>query len=75
MFRAAPDARYWKRLWSVQLMIIGAAFAGISSVVPMIFGGSPWVIEHPYLFCAICGGLNIGAIAGRLIDQPWIPDR
>ena len=73
MLRAAPDARYWRHLWSVQLMVIGALFAGISSVVPMVFGGTPWVIEHPYLFCAICGGLNVGAIVGRLLDQTSVP--
>lgn len=70
----APDAKYWRHLWSVQAMIFGAFFTGASSVVPMLWGGTPWVIEHPYLFTGIVGGLNILAIAGRLVDQD-VPDR
>lgn len=72
MLRLVPDAAHWRRLWSVQLMIIGAAFAGLSSIVPMTFGGTPWVIEHPYWFTAIVMGFNIGGVAGRLVDQPWL---
>ena len=72
--RLVPDAKHWRRLWSVQLMILGALFTGVSSVVPMVFGGSPWVIEHPYGFCAIMGVLNVGAIVGRLVDQPNVPE-
>lgn len=68
-----PDAHQWRRMWSVQLMIVGALFAGLSNIVPMVFGGSPWVIEHPYLFCGIVGVLNVGAILGRLVDQPNVP--
>ena len=73
-FQAAPEAKYWHRLWSVQLLILGAAFTGLSSIVPMIFGANAFAVNHPYWFCIIVAGLNIGAIAGRLVDQPRIPD-
>jgi hypothetical protein len=67
--RWAPDAKHWARLWSVQAMMVGAFFSGASSVVPMLWGGSPWVISHPFAFAGIVGGINILAIAGRLADQ------
>lgn len=73
--RLVPEAKHWNRLWSIQLMIVGAAFTGLSYVVPMIFGGVPWAIEHPYWFCAIVVGFNIGGIVGRLVDQPNVTDQ
>jgi len=70
--RLAPDAKYWARLRSVQLLIFGAAFSGIASVLG-VFGGLPWVQEHPYAFLAIAAVVNVGALAGRLVDQPNVP--
>jgi hypothetical protein len=72
--RWAPDARYWRRLWSVQLMIVSAFFSGVSSIVPTIWGGTPWVVEHPFVFVSVVGVLNVLAIAGRLVDQGNVPD-
>ena len=69
-----PDAKHWRRLWSVQLMIASAFFGGASSVVPMLWGGSPFAVDHPFYFAGIMGVLNVGAIVGRLVDQPNVPE-
>lgn len=73
-FRLAPDAKYWRHLWSVQLMAVSAAFSGVASVLGA-FGGLPWVQHHPFTFCGIAAGVNIMAIVGRLVDQPGVPNQ
>lgn len=70
--RPAPDAKYWRHLWSVQLLIIGAAFSGVASVIGA-FGGLQFAQDHPFLFCGIAAGVNILALGARLIDQRDIP--
>ena len=70
----APDARYWHRLRSVQLMIFGAAFTGIASVLG-VFGGLQIVQDHPVAFLLIAAVVNVLAIAGRLVDQPDVPSQ
>lgn len=72
MFSFAPDAKYWRHLWSVQLIILGAAFTGFASVLGA-FGMLPWAQSHPFLFLAIAAFVNIAALAGRLVDQPNVP--
>lgn len=72
-FEWARDAKYWRRLWSVQFLIIGMAFTGLTSVVPMLFGASPFAVNHPYAFCVVVMVLNIGTLATRLVDQPSVP--
>ena len=69
----APDAKYWARLHSVQLIILGATFSGIASVLG-VFGGLPWVQELPFAVLAIAAAVNVGALAGRLVDQPIVPN-
>ena len=69
----APDAKYWHRLRSVQLLILGAVFSGVASVLG-VFGGLQIVQDHPWAFLVIAAIVNIGALAGRLVDQPSIPN-
>ena len=72
-WRWAPDAKYWRRLRSVQLILIGAAFSGIASVLG-VFGGLEIVQNHPYAFLCVAAVVNIAALAGRLVDQPGVPN-
>ena len=72
MLRAAPDAKSWRKLWSVQILIVGAAFSGIASVFGSL-GGLEIVQDHPFAFLFLAAVVNILAIAGRLIDQPNVP--
>jgi hypothetical protein len=71
--RAAPDAKYWRRLRSVQLMIIGAAFSGIASVLGVL-GGLQLVQDHPFAFLGVAAVVNVLALGSRLIDQPSVPN-
>ena len=70
--RAAPDAKYWRHLWSVQVLLVGAAFSGIASVLGA-FGGLQWAQDHPFIFCGIAAGVNVLALGARLIDQRDVP--
>jgi len=67
--RLTPDAKYWRRLWSIQLMIFGAAFSGIASVLG-VFGGLQIVQDHPVAFLLVAAVVNVLAISARLVDQP-----
>lgn len=67
-----PDWKQAPKFWSVQLIILGAAFTGIASVIGA-FGGSLWVQNHPFAFLAIAAFVNIMALAGRIVDQPNVP--
>jgi hypothetical protein len=69
----APDAKYWNRLWSVRFMILGAACAGMGSVLG-VFGGLLWVQNHPFAFLTIAGVLNVLALGSRLVDQKDVPN-
>ena len=71
-FHLTPDAKYWRRLWSIQLMIFGAAFSGIASVLG-VFGGLQIVQDHPVAFLLIAAVINVLAIVGRLADQSNVP--
>lgn len=71
--RFVPDAKYWRRLWSVQIMIVGAVFTGIASVLGA-FGGLQIVQDHPWAFLGVAAAVNVLAIAGRLVDQPGVPN-
>lgn len=73
-FHAAPDAKYWHRLWSIQLGAASLFFSSASNVVPMLWGGSPFAVDHPFYFTGIVGALGAAAIVGRLVDQPNVPD-
>ena len=70
----AADAKYWRRLRSVQLMIFGAVFTGIASVLG-VFGGLQIVQDHPVAFLLTAAVVNVLAIAGRLVDQPDVPNK
>jgi hypothetical protein len=72
MFKAAPDAKFWWKLWSVQILIIGAVFSGIASVLGAL-GGLQIVQDHPIAFLLVAAVVNVLAIAGRLVDQPLVP--
>lgn len=72
-FRAAPDAKYWRRLWSVRFMIIGAAFNGVASVVWGL-GYLPWMQDHMIIMMLIAAGVNVIALAARLVDQENVPN-
>lgn len=70
--RFAPDAKYWRRLWSVRFLLVGAAFTGVASVLG-VFGGQLWVQDHPFLFIEIAGIVNVLALGSRLVDQKTVP--
>jgi hypothetical protein len=67
-----PDWKQAPKFWSVQLIVLGAVFSGIASVLG-VFGGLPWVQNHPFLFLGIAAIVNVAALAGRLVDQPNVP--
>lgn len=69
----APDAKYWKRLWSVRFLIIGTAFSGVSSAF-FIFGYWPAAQNHPFAFVGIGALINVLALTSRLVDQRDIPN-
>jgi hypothetical protein len=68
----APDAKYWHRMWSVQLGIISALGFGLMSALPVL---GNWAQEHPRLFLATMSVASVVAVLSRLLDQPGIPDR
>lgn len=72
MLQAAPDAKSWRKLWSVQILIVGAAFSGVASVLGAV-GGLEIVQAHPFAFLFVAAVVNVVAIAGRLVDQPSVP--
>jgi len=72
-FRAAPDAKYWHRLWSVRFLIIGAAFNGVASVV-WALGYLPWMESHPMTLMLVGAGVNVAALTARLVDQENVPN-
>jgi hypothetical protein len=59
------------QMYSVQLLILGAAFSGVASVLS-VFGYLPWVQQHPFAFLGIAAVVNVLALAGRLVDQPKV---
>ena len=67
-----PDWRQAHKFWSVQLIVLGAIFTGVASVLGA-FGGSLWVQDHPFAFLGIAAAVNVAALAGRLVDQPNVP--
>lgn len=56
----------------MQILIIGAAFSGVASVLGAL-GGLEVVQNHPFAFLFVAAVVNVVAIAGRLIDQPHVP--
>ena len=69
MFQLIPDWKKAHHFWSVQLIILGAAFTGFASVLGA-FGILPWAQQHPFAYLGIAAVVNIAALAGRLVDQP-----
>lgn len=69
MFQLIPDWKKAHHFWSVQLIVLGAVFTGIASVLGA-FGILPWAQAHPFAYLAIAAVVNVAALAGRLVDQP-----
>lgn len=70
--RLAPDAKHWKRLWSVQASLVGAGLTGVGSILGA-FGGLPWVVEHPFAFAGITAVVFMAAAGVRLLAQDDLP--
>jgi hypothetical protein len=73
-FRLTPDAKHWRQLWSIQAQAAALFFTGVASVAPMLWGGAPFAVNHPFYFAGIIGVLNSLGILGRVLDQPNVPD-
>ena len=56
----------------MQLIILGAAFSGVASVLG-VFGGLQIVQDHPVAFLLTAAIVNVFALAGRLVDQSKVP--
>ena len=63
-----PDAKYWHRLASVQVSLVGAALSGLWAATPAF-----QYLMPPIWFACTCVVISIGVVAARLIDQPSIP--
>lgn len=63
-----PDARYWHRLASVQVSIVGAALSGLWAAIPAF-----QYLLPPIPFACVCVIVSILVVIVRLIDQPSIP--
>jgi len=63
-----PDAKYWHRLWSVRISLLGAALSGLWAAVPAF-----QYLVKPIPFICISVGISLAVVAARLLDQPSIP--
>lgn len=62
------DAKYWHRLWSVRISLLGAAFTGLWAALPAFQAA-----VSPIHFALACVGVSIATVLLRLLDQPSIP--
>lgn len=69
--KLAPEAKHWRKLWSVQLNLAAAGLAGVGGILS-VFGGLQWVQDHPIAFCFIVAWVNMAAVGARLIDQSYL---
>jgi len=63
-----PDAKYWHRLASVQISLVGALFSGLWAAIPAF-----QYLMPPLWFAVTCVTVSILVVIARLIDQPSIP--
>jgi hypothetical protein len=66
--RLAPEAKHWRKLWSVQVSLAGAGLTGVGSILGA-FGGLPWVVSHPFAFAGITSLVFMAAAGLRMLDQ------
>ena len=63
-----PDAKYWHRLWSVRISLLGAAFTGLWAALPAFQN-----TINPIHFALLCVAVSIATVVLRLLDQPSVP--
>ena len=66
--RLDPDAKYWHRLWSVRISLIGAAFTGLWTAMPAFQS-----VLRPVHFAFACVLISVATVMLRLLDQPSVP--
>ncbi len=63
-----PNAKYWHRLASVQVSLLGGVLSGLWAAIPAF-----QYILPPIPFACACIVISLAVVAARLIDQPSIP--
>ena len=63
-----PDAKYWHKLWSIRISLLGAAFTGLWAALPAFQN-----VIRPEAFAGVCVLISIATVMLRLLDQPSVP--
>ena len=64
----APDAKYWRMLWSVRFALLSAVFGGLWTAIPAF----QWYMP-PVVFGALSVFFALGYVGFRLVDQQNVP--